>query len=254
METDISTIPKHHHGDGDGDHTGAASPDDQEKMNSKQPHHPSPSPSSSSPPEQPSPTHKGNSISNRFTSSSTLHETITADTSTLPLAWLSLLTGLVDGAVYNHYQVWVGFQTGNIVQFSMNIAQFIYPWSPARYPLLTLMRALSFTSFFLASFLGARVGKWCNGEKKRWFLMMHALVQGVVLFAASGILFSRPNSEVPSWEYAPGVIVLVAFSMVSASIQGTKDEHRGSANAGRSCSLRFFSSCLTTRDSNQSKH
>lgn len=145
---------------------------------------------------------------------SMLHDLITAENATIPLAWMSLLTGLVDGAVYAHFQVWVGFQTGNIVQFSMNIAEFIYPWSPQSYPLLTLMRALSFTSFFLASFLGARVGKKC-GEKKRWYLMVSSILQGLILFGASGILFSRPNGEEPTFQYAPAVIVLVAFSMVS---------------------------------------
>lgn len=157
--------------------------------------------------------HEQTSSSQSWTS--TLHDTITAENATLPLAWMSLLTGLVDGAVYAHFQVWVGFQTGNIVQFSMNIAEYIYPWSPHQYPLLTLMRALSFTSFFIASFVGARVGKK-YGEKKRWYLILHSILQGIVLFAAAGILFSQPNGEEPTFRYGPPVIVLVAISMVSA--------------------------------------
>lgn len=154
---------------------------------------------------------------------SMLSENIVAENATIPLAWLSLLTGLVDGIVYAHFQVWVGFQTGNIVQFSMNIAQYIYPWSPRTDALLTTTRALSFSSFFLASFLGFHIGKRI-GEKKRWFLCLSSIIQGILLFAASGILFSRGNENdlIPTFDFAPGVIILVSFSMGLQSIQAQK--------------------------------
>ncbi|CAO1621957.1 unnamed protein product [Sympodiomycopsis kandeliae] len=154
---------------------------------------------------------------------SMLFDDILAENATIPLAWLSLLTGLVDGIVYAHFQVWVGFQTGNIVQFSMNIAQYIYPWSPTRDALLTTTRAVSFSSFFLASFIGFHIGKMI-GEKKRWFLCISSIIQGLFLFAASGILFSRgdANALVPSFNFAPGVIILVSFSMGLQSIQAQK--------------------------------
>lgn len=147
-----------------------------------------------------------------------LHEEIAHDDATIPLTWMALLTGLVDGLIYSRTSVWVGFQTGNIVTFSLGIANFIYPWSTTKPALLTLLRFLSFASFFVASHLGAIVGRELKAERKRWYLMTQSMLQAVFLFGAAGLLWNRPENEDPSWQFYPPVIVFVALSMVSIEL------------------------------------
>lgn len=137
---------------------------------------------------------------------------------------MALLTGLIDGLLYSRTNVWVGFQTGNLVQFSMNLASYIYTnpsAKEARNPLLTTERLLSFTAFFLASFLGGIIGKRV-GERKRIWLITSSLIQGIILFGGAAILLSRPREEEPTWRYYPAVIVLVAFNMGLQSILAQK--------------------------------
>jgi uncharacterized membrane protein YoaK (UPF0700 family) len=110
--------------------------------------------------------------------------------------------------------------TGNMVQFSQNIAQYMLP-GVERYPLLTLERCLSVLSFLLGSYLGAKGGaRW--GDNNRGWILSSAIVQSVFLFGASAILLSRPEDEAPSFQYWPGVIIMTAFSMGMQSIVSQK--------------------------------
>lgn len=122
------------------------------------------------------------------------------------------------------------------------------------------MRFCSFASFFVASWLGnaAIARKWFSssssksqvGHATRWWLFVNSMFQALLLFAAAGILWSRPEDEQPTFEWFPPVIVLVAFSMVSSK--------RGS----HYCSARTFAQkeyyCLVftafARASNHSSH
>ncbi len=48
------------------------------------------------------------------------------------------------------------------------------------------------------------------------------MIQSAFLFSGAGILLSRPKNELPSFDWYPGVIVLVAFSMGMQSILAQK--------------------------------
>ncbi|PWN45308.1 hypothetical protein IE81DRAFT_364318 [Ceraceosorus guamensis] len=149
-----------------------------------------------------------------------LNQQISHDAASVPLAWMALLTGMVDALVYSRSQVWTGFQTGNMVQFSQNIAQWMLPQAE-KFPLLTLERVLSILSFLLGSFLGALGGRRF-GDRRRAWQVTTALIQSISLWGAAGILLSRPEDEAPSFRYYPGVIVLTAFSMGLQSISAQK--------------------------------
>ncbi|SPC67318.1 related to 2-Nitropropane dioxygenase [Ustilago sp. UG-2017b] len=86
-----------------------------------------------------------------------LNDEIDHGVANVPLAWQAFLTGMVDMLLYSRSQVWLAFQTGNMVQFSSNIAQFIIPGAE-QFPLLTLLRILSVVGFFLGSFIGFQLG------------------------------------------------------------------------------------------------
>ncbi|PWY98629.1 inosine monophosphate dehydrogenase [Testicularia cyperi] len=148
------------------------------------------------------------------------HDEIEHSAAAVPLAWQVLLTGMVDMLLYSRSVVWLGFQTGNMVQFSSNIAQYIIPGSE-RFPLLTLLRILSIIGFFLGSYIGFHLGRLFGHQKRSW-LVFSSLIQSAFLWGAAGILLSRPKDEMPNFEYWPGVIVLVAISMGMQSILSQK--------------------------------
>ncbi|PWN24568.1 hypothetical protein BDZ90DRAFT_100078 [Jaminaea rosea] len=159
----------------------------------------------------------------RFPSWRQMDATLDHTSSLLPLTLLALLTGLIDGLLYSRTSVWIGFQTGNIVQFSMGVASFIYaPYHPvpADEGLLTGLRAISFVSFFTASWVGslaARQGGKGRG-RKRWFLIASSVVQALLLFGAAGILWSKQEGEEVTYRWFGPVIMLVALSMGLQSI------------------------------------
>jgi MFS family permease len=107
-----------------------------------------------------------------------------------------------------------------MVQFSENIAQYMLPNEPKQ-PLITLLRALSVSSFFLGSMIGARLGARF-GDKKRGWIVISSIIQSIFLFGASAILLSRPVDEAPNFQYWPGVVVMTAFSMGMQSIAAQK--------------------------------
>ncbi|GAK63863.1 2-nitropropane dioxygenase [Moesziomyces antarcticus] len=149
-----------------------------------------------------------------------LNDEIDHTAANVPLAWQAFLTGMVDMLLYSRSQVWLGFQTGNMVQFSSNIAQFIIP-GVERQPLLTLLRILSVIGFFLGSLVGFQLGRRIGHQKRSW-LILSSVIQSAFLFSGAGILLSRPKNELPSFDWYPGVIVLVAFSMGMQSILAQK--------------------------------
>ena len=149
-----------------------------------------------------------------------LNDEIDHASAALPLAWQAFLTGMVDMLLYSRSAVWLGFQTGNMVQFSSNIAQFIIPGAETQ-PLLTLLRILSVIGFFIGSFTGFQLGRRVGHSKRSW-LIISSMIQSAFLFGAAGILLSRPPDELPTFEWYPGVIVLVAFSMGMQSILAQK--------------------------------
>lgn len=149
-----------------------------------------------------------------------LNDEIDHTAANVPLAWQAFLTGMVDMLLYSRSQVWLGFQTGNMVQFSSNIAQFIIP-GVERQPLLTLLRILSVIGFFLGSLVGFQFGRRIGHQKRSW-LILSSVIQSAFLFGGAGILLSRPKNELPSFDWYPGVIVLVAFSMGMQSILAQK--------------------------------
>ncbi|CAO1624624.1 unnamed protein product [Parajaminaea phylloscopi] len=189
--------------------------------------------SPSPPPLPPAEPSQGSSSNNVLSlSHSRAMETVAHEEALLALAWMSLLTGLIDGLTYSRTSVWVGFQTGNIVTFSLGVADFIYPWAPIKPRLLTLLRFCSFGTFFVASFVGnaALSKRWYRffGVKSKWahstrmWLVCSSLFQAALLFAAAGILWSRPEDEAPSFQYYPPVMVLISFSMGLQSILAQK--------------------------------
>ncbi len=93
-----------------------------------------------------------------------LNDEIDHTAANVPLAWQAFLTGMVDMLLYSRSQVWLGFQTGNMVQFSSNIAQFIIP-GVERQPLLTLLRILSVIGFFLGSLVGFQLGRRASATR-----------------------------------------------------------------------------------------
>lgn len=149
-----------------------------------------------------------------------LNDEIDHGAANVPLAWQAFLTGMVDMLLYSRSSVWLGFQTGNMVQFSSNIAQFIIPGAE-RQPLLTLLRILSVIGFFLGSYVGFHLGRRVGHQKRSW-LILSSMIQSAFLFGGTGILLSRPKHEMPTFEWYPGVIVLVAFSMGMQSILAQK--------------------------------
>lgn len=135
-------------------------------------------------------------------------QVVSHEEASYPLAWQAFLTGMVDALIYSRSQIWTGFQTGNMVQFSQNIAQFMLPGAE-RFPLLTLERAISILAFVLGSLVGSLGGRrW--GDRVRGWQVTTALVQSVTLWGAAGILLSRPEAEQPSFRYWPGIIALVS--------------------------------------------
>ncbi|KAJ1585305.1 hypothetical protein NDA15_004988 [Ustilago hordei] len=149
-----------------------------------------------------------------------LNDEIDHGAANVPLAWQAFLTGMVDMLLYSRSQVWLAFQTGNMVQFSSNIAQFIIPGAE-QFPLLTLLRILSVVGFFLGSFIGFQLGRRIGHQRRVW-LIVSSVIQSAFLFGGAGILLSRPKSEMPTFEWYPAVIVLVAFSMGMQSILAQK--------------------------------
>lgn len=149
-----------------------------------------------------------------------LNDEIDHGAANVPLAWQAFLTGMIDMLLYSRSQVWLAFQTGNMVQFSSNIAQFIIPGAE-QFPLLTLLRILSVVGFFLGSFIGFQLGRRIGHQRRVW-LIVSSVIQSAFLFGGAGILLSRPKSEMPTFECYPGVIVLVAFSMGMQSILAQK--------------------------------
>lgn len=147
-------------------------------------------------------------------------DSISHEDSTIPLAWQALLTGLVDALIYSRSQIWTGFQTGNMVQFSQNIAQFILP-NAERFPLLTLERSLSVSSFIFGSFLGGKLGDHFGHSKRGW-VAFSAFLQSCLLFGAAGILLSRPENETPTFQFWPPIIVLTSLSMGMQSVSAQK--------------------------------
>ncbi|CDS01871.1 hypothetical protein [Sporisorium scitamineum] len=149
-----------------------------------------------------------------------LNDEIDHGAANVPLAWQAFLAGMVDMLLYSRSSVWLGFQTGNMVQFSSNIAQFIIPGAE-RQPLLTLLRILSMIGFFLGSFAGFHLGRRVGHQKRSWPILS-SVIQSAFLFGGAGILLSRPKNEMPTFEWYPGVILLVAFSMGMQSILAQK--------------------------------
>lgn len=149
-----------------------------------------------------------------------LNDEIDHAAANVPLAWQAFLTGMVDMLLYSRSSVWLGFQTGNMVQFSSNVAQFIIPGAETQ-PLLTLLRILSVIGFFLGSLIGFQLGRRVGHQKRSW-LILSSMIQSAFLFGGAGILLSRPKNEMPTFEWYPGVIVLVAFSMGMQSILAQK--------------------------------
>ncbi len=149
-----------------------------------------------------------------------LNDEIDHGAANVPLAWQAFLTGMIDMLLYSRSSVWLGFQTGNMVQFSSNIAQFIIP-GVEQQPLLTLLRILSVVGFFIGSFVGFQLGRRIGHQRRSW-LILSSMIQSAFLFGGAGILLSRPKNEQPTFEWYPGVIVLVAFSMGMQSILAQK--------------------------------
>ena len=50
-----------------------------------------------------------------------MSQVVSHEEASYPLAWQAFLTGMVDALIYSRSQVWTGFQTGNMVQFSQNM-------------------------------------------------------------------------------------------------------------------------------------
>ncbi|SAM81406.1 uncharacterized protein UBRO_02959 [Ustilago bromivora] len=134
-----------------------------------------------------------------------LNDEIDHGAANVPLAWQAFLTGMVDMLLYSRSQVWLAFQTGNMVQFSSNIAQFIIPGAE-QFPLLTLLRILSVVGF-LGSFIGFQLGRRIGHQRRVW-LIVSSVIQSAFLFGGAGILLSRPKSEIltrmVSRGYCPG--------------------------------------------------
>ncbi len=99
-----------------------------------------------------------------------LNDEIDHTAANVPLAWQAFLTGLVDMLLYSRSQVWLGFQTGNMVSSRTNIAQFIIP-GVERQPLLTLLRILSVIGFFLGSLTGFQLGRRIGHQKRSWLIL-----------------------------------------------------------------------------------
>lgn len=147
-------------------------------------------------------------------------DSISHEDSTIPLAWQALLTGLVDALIYSRSQIWTGFQTGNMVQFSQNIAQYMLP-DAERFPLLTLERALSVISFIFGSFIGGKLGDRFGHSKRGW-VAFSAFLQSCLLFGAAGILLSLPEDAMPTIHYWPPIIVMTSLSMGMQSVSAQK--------------------------------
>ncbi|PWN32206.1 uncharacterized protein FA14DRAFT_150510 [Meira miltonrushii] len=147
-------------------------------------------------------------------------DSISHEDSTIPLAWQALLTGLVDALIYSRSQIWTGFQTGNMVQFSQNIAQFILP-NAEKFPLLTLERSLSVSSFICGSFLGGKLGDRFGHSKRGW-VAFSAFIQSCLLFGAAIMLLCKPEDMLPTIHYWPPIIVMTSLSMGMQSVSAQK--------------------------------
>lgn len=98
-----------------------------------------------------------------------------------------------------------------MVQFSGNIAQYMLPDSE-RQPLLTLERVLSIVSFFLGSFVASIGAKYCGDRTRKW-LFLNSVLQSCLLWGAAAILLTRPEDEMPTFDYFPAILTLSAWSM-----------------------------------------
>lgn len=153
-----------------------------------------------------------------------LNEEIHADDAIVPLTWQSLLTGLVDSIVFSVAQTWVGFVTGDFVQFSMNIAQYIIPHSKTD-GLGMLLRGMAMSGFFVGNYATGVLGRRM-GWHRRNFLVLSALVQSVLIWIAVAIALSRPKFEEPTFHWWPPMLLTTAMSM---GIQSATSQKLGSA-------------------------
>jgi len=89
-------------------------------------------------------------------------------------------------------------------------AQFMLPNAETK-PLQTLERVVVITSFFLGSFFGNTIGNKL-GHRSRSYLVLTTMIQAALVFGASGIMLSRPESEEPTFQYWPAIMMFVSSS------------------------------------------
>lgn len=140
-----------------------------------------------------------------------LREDVHKDDAIMPLTWQAFLTGLVDSMIYASAEVWVGFVTGDFVQLSMNLANFIIPHKPHE-GLKMLLRGMAIVGFFLGSMVAGRVGKKFGWHSRGW-LVLSSVMQCLLLWIAAGIQLSRPKLEQPNWHWWPPTIIMASMSM-----------------------------------------
>lgn len=107
-----------------------------------------------------------------------------------------------------------------MVQFSQNIAQYMLP-DAERYPLETLERAVSVTSFIFGSFIGATIGQKFGHQTRGW-VSFSAFLQSLMLWGAAAILLALPDDVQPSFQYWPPIIMFTAMSMGLQSVTAQK--------------------------------
>ncbi|KDN52220.1 hypothetical protein K437DRAFT_232586, partial [Tilletiaria anomala UBC 951] len=148
-----------------------------------------------------------------------LGETISQEDASLPLGWQCFLTGAIDALMYSRSGVWVAFQTGNMVQLSQNIAQYIIPWRPGltRQPLEAVERAVTISTFLLSSFIGSLIARKI-GQRRRAWLVLSSVLQSLFLWGTAGILLHLPDDVAPSFQWFPVILILTAFSMGLQSV------------------------------------
>ncbi len=135
----------------------------------------------------------------------------------IPLSWQSFLCGAVSSVVYGDAGVWPVFMTGNLVQFSQNVAQYILPQGEAqRSALLTTLRLLAIAAFLLGSFVGAMIARRM-GERRRAWLVLSSAIQAVLLWAAAAVVLARPKDEGPTLQWYPAMIIFVSRVPSSAA-------------------------------------
>lgn len=145
-----------------------------------------------------------------------LGDQIGTDDAIVPLAWQALLTGLVDSTMYASTSVWVGFITGDFVQFSMGVAQYIISPSGSsphtqRDGLRMLLRGVAICGFFVGSWIAGRLGK--GRYHARSWLIASAIGQSICLWVAAGIQFSRSKWDPVNWHWWPPTVLLASTSM-----------------------------------------